>query len=487
MNRVIQKASISCIVYSVLIVAFGLVGGSEWATLPDLFSLALVGALVSMIVFDLMRPEGGFGVDISRPLPLYGLFYCLYYLAPFLVIFFLRQLPDGSSATLSILLFAGYIGWALGTRPSRRAPHRFSFKWVERNEARGLLVICVLGIFLVAYFYFLRIQDGIFFNQAQFVTQRLTVFDSVVTVFGQSLQLPIILLLGVVSASRHTDITRLARRVLLAYGLGIAAILVLSSQTRPAITAILFYFIATRFYREGGLKMKQVALVGAMSVAAVIVVQGVRIVSADEVSSADNQLVYAAMNAIPNAVTTVSDRQEELKERLVNRSAGGIIFLGNIVDAVDDRGKAFYGRGIAESAFSLIPRFIWPGKPEVTSPQIVAQQLLGFPVFYDASLGPVTQFYFEGGWLGVVIGFLAFGFLIAWLTARTMAGESVVSWIVLCFVWSHIANIEYEVVLGVIVTVRNALIVGLMWRLISLVLGDVHRTPKVIGTGAIDG
>jgi len=443
----------------------------EQTTFSSLLSLAIVGAVTFLIVSNLVQSDGTISISIRRPMPLYGMFYLLYYVFPFLTLYFAQRLPDEKELVLALLFLVGYIGWRLGSMHTHQSESRINTSWIDRAEAKALLVVCVLGIAMTIFSYMSRLRQGNFFYQATYIEQDLSLADSLTSVVAPLFQLPIILLLGLLSSIRHEDIAGVSRKLLIGYGTAISLILVLSSQTRPAITAMIFLYLATRFYRKEVMTLWQMIVLGVAGLAGVVIIQGLRIISAADFDDAPNQFLFALQNAIPNALSLVTSHQEELGDRLLSRGSGAIAFLGEVVAAIDDRGEPFYGQGIFESLIGLVPRFMWLDKPAIASPQAVVQGLLGYSETYDASVSPITQFYFEGGWIGVIGGYMLFGWAMTWLTRQTVQSRSVGLWIVLCFIWGHVSNIEFELVVGGLGALRTSLFVYLLWWLLVLVLG----------------
>ena len=94
-----------------------LYGVGEQASFSDIFSLVIVWITVFLIVFNLIQADGGIGMDISQPMPLYGLFFIMYYLAPYLVLFYTGAFPEGMEiiiASLFLLAYFGMVVWYKG-------------------------------------------------------------------------------------------------------------------------------------------------------------------------------------------------------------------------------------------------------------------------------------------------------------------------------------------------------------------------------------
>lgn len=469
--------AIAVIVLSYLVFAEGINAYTLAATM-------LTSLVAAAVAADLVDGSGRVALSLTKPRGVYGLSYGLYYLVPFLALLYSDELLDYEKVPISWMLLVGYGGFWIGTKVVPQSRVSFEFSWMTRNEARALLIVCYVAIALIVYHYLARAEEGIFFNQARYFELEMTVADSIRHVFGQTIQLPILILLGVLTATPHAEVARTAKRVLWAFGTIIFVVLILSSQTRPAVSAVLFLYLATQFYSKAKRVFRDLVIGLTLCLAAVVVIQGARIVSATGFAEAPNQFVFALENAIPDAIAGLTKHPAELGERLMLRAGATISFLSEVVAGVDARGTPFWGRGVFESLYSLIPRFLWPGKPDVPPPQVVAQEMLNVPV-QDASFSPLAQFYFEAGWAGIVMGYILFGAALAFLTSQAIHRRSVGLLMVLAFVWGTVSVIEYELILGILGAVRAAIVFYIVWRCISWLLTIVTLDDRRIG--ALDG
>jgi hypothetical protein len=78
------------------------------------------------------------------------------------------------------------------------------------------------------------------------------------------------------------------------------------------------------------------------------------------------------------------------------------------------------GATLVEMAIGLIPRALWPDKPQVGGGGTVVQDFAGVMPAEGTSVGAgqVLEFYINFGTFGVVGGFLIYGALIGWMDIR---------------------------------------------------------------------
>jgi len=426
--------------------------------------------------------DGNIQIGLLRPSALFSIFYVLYYVAPYLIVTLQGGWEGSDGIVIAGLVLLGCVAWMLGARANAARLEQIKSHRVDATAAGALLVVCLLGMVGVAYGFAWRISEGIFFNQSRYFEQNATVVDSIRYVFLSQVQLPIILLLGMLSTVPAPGVKRMAGVLVLLYGSALTILLIMSSQTRPAVTAALFTILAHKLGDPRGIGMRKLAIVAVVGLGAVAVIQALRVTAKEELAGAENQLIFALRNAISKTGDAIANPESRglTEEAVLSRASGGVVFLAEIRREVDARGGPFYGEGVVRGLAGLIPRIFWPDKPTTLAPQIVAQELLGFPITYDASLGPLTQFYFEGGWLGVVGGFALLGWFVAWLTKKAALTGSVGWWMAFCFTWGHIANMELEVGLGLITALRGAAAAYLCWLVVaSLMRMSSTRQPAI--------
>ncbi len=446
--------------------------------------LLLVSPIIASICYKFFRRDFAVEIDLFAPASFYGGFYLLYYVLPFLFSVF-GENPIDNETFIALMLFLGYFSFLLGARLiGRIAGAGENGPILAPQQRYALLITGLLAMTAVFVFNALRVKNGIFFNQAMFYEQATSVSASFMDVFVQQLQLPLVLIFGLVSGGGGNGVSRGWMRVLW-WGYSAMAFLLFlfSSQTRPAITVIIFALVARDMYRPVRVKFSMLLLFTAFSVFSLVAIQGLRIIDVQEFMTADNQLVYAAKNLIPTVVKTFTGHLSEVGDRVSDRSEGGIQFLSKIVSATDREGSFLWGKDILVSMFSVIPRFLWKDKPAVTAPQLVIQDALGLPQ-YDASVSPIVQFYVEGGWPMVVAGYILFGLLLSGLSGYVYRSRSVAPWLIFFCIWGYISIVENELVLGLMGTLKNAISLFMVYcavySVLSLLSAIKAKANKVV-------
>jgi hypothetical protein len=85
-------------------------------------------------------------------------------------------------------------------------------------------------------------------------------------------------------------------------------------------------------------------------------------------------------------------------------------------------GSASFAYGATMPLWALIPRAVWPGKPEVGGGGDVVTDFTGIRFAEGTSVGTgqVLEFYVNFGIPGLLIGFLGLGFMLMWLDQGVM-------------------------------------------------------------------
>jgi hypothetical protein len=132
-----------------------------------------------------------------------------------------------------------------------------------------------------------------------------------------------------------------------------------------------------------------------------------------------------------------SEKQRELIDGRLNQN----LLVGAAVERLQS-GLVDYADGatVAEMAIGLIPRALWPDKPQVGGGGTVVRTYAGmrFADTTSVGAGQVLEFYVNFGTLGVIGGFIIYGIIIGWLDLRIMEclsvgdQKAVVMWFMMC-------------------------------------------------------
>ena len=116
---------------------------------------------------------------------------------------------------------------------------------------------------------------------------------------------------------------------------------------------------------------------------------------------------------------SASTKQREVIDGRLNQNL--------LVGAASERlklGAVNYANGatLVNMAIGLIPRALWPGKPQVGGGGTVVEDFTGIRFAEGTSVGAgqVLEFYINFGTWGVIGGFLLYGSLIGWMDLRIM-------------------------------------------------------------------
>ncbi len=81
------------------------------------------------------------------------------------------------------------------------------------------------------------------------------------------------------------------------------------------------------------------------------------------------------------------------------------------------------GATIFEALAAVVPRAIWPDKPQVggSGTYVAKHTLIGFANGTSVGMGQALEFYINFGVPGVIVGFFAFGFLLRWMDIKLVS------------------------------------------------------------------
>lgn len=457
---------------AVAVSAFALIGFLLTQENPSISTV--YGAVAAIVIWGVlavnaMDGAGTFLLSPFQPSAYYGVFYALYYTIPLLFLS-LSGFESGLVLEISALVVAGFGCFVLGTKLSERKA-KTAPKVVDVSDADIWALITVLygALLLVASFHAIRASEGGFYTHAAGYDPAATGRNSILNVFAGSLQLPCVFLSGAYLGVRNLAQRKHIRFLFFAFaGVG-TLLLVLSSQFRPSITSIAFALAGLSVSGVTKIKARHVTLAAVASVIAFLVLLGVR-QQIEEEGFTGNQVVESIRRSL-DVVETLEESQQSLSRQVRSRAIGQLMFAGELIQSTDAGYPFLLGKSISNGLFTLVPRVVWSSKPIMLAPQIFIRQQFGLQL-YDASPGPLVQFYAEAGWTGVVLGFFVLGFLLGKVGQR-MRTMSVPIMITGALLWNVVAQLETEVIIGILSALRSALVLVIIWVIVKRLLATL--------------
>ncbi len=446
--------------------------------------IATVIGFMAVFVLGTLLDENGCirGFGLQQPGSLYGFFYFLYYGIPLAFLAAGWEGPTKSLGSLAALVLTGYVAFLIGVKLSglklgSGSPLARSF---SSEQAQALLALCYIGAWLVYGYYVWRIGIGQFYTHVGYYEQPATRTASLIQNFGGMFCFPVFILAAILTSVNDVALARRTRRFLLLYTLSIFVIATAASEFREALTALMFLIVA-RNAQNRPVRMRHVLISCLAGLIALTVVEGTRqVVQNSGIADSPNQAVYSADHAVDGINSVLHGETPAVIKATLDRATWPVVFLSEVVQALDHGNRYLHGAVLVDSLYSLIPRAFWPNKPVLVSTQLQIEEKLHLPLI-DASPGPVTQFYADWGVGGVAIGLLCFGILLGSLTKYATQSGSPTAWLTLAWIWSVAVQVETDLTLGILVALRHLIIVILVYRALLFwirISGSAKRVPN---------
>jgi hypothetical protein len=105
---------------------------------------------------------------------------------------------------------------------------------------------------------------------------------------------------------------------------------------------------------------------------------------------------------------------------LLNLRLNQYIFVGKVIEYHALRPDLrLHGESLYSALFAWVPRFLWPGKPEMGGSEFLAEHSgLHFSSSASFGAGPVIEFFVNFGWPGIFLGFIGLGVMVACLDRK---------------------------------------------------------------------
>ncbi len=421
--------------------------------------LCLIAAsLIAMFSFSgLTAGRDLIDLRLTAPKRLYGLFFALFYATELWFYATDRSRSQDHDLLLAVIVIVAYAGWYIGMSLVERRAHVLArAPQFERRQSWALLKLCIFGALCVVVHFWWRLSIGQFYTHAHYYEQALTPADSILQNFCGPFEFPVILLSGLITASRDRRVANLSRYFAYTYTTAFVVTEILASEFRNSLLAMVF--LAAAMQTAGTLKIRWRHLILATIVAVfgMVAVEGTRVAVTYSIPGAENQLVQSAASMGAGLQLFLGSGSAVAKNATAARAADPMGFLTEIIDAFD-RGKPhLYGQIELNSLYMFIPRLFWTSKPKVESSQILIERALGLTEV-DASPNPALFFYADAGIVGVFTLLLCFGALFAALSRFAVTQGSVFAWMWIVWIWSVVANVETDMVLGILSATRHLL------------------------------
>jgi len=441
------------------------------ASFSELLPITVLAVTTGLILRNvLVSWDGGIRLNIGRPLAIYSFLFFLYFVLTAYMYLFSSFNDRGNALRLTLLILSGYLGLCLGIRASgvesRPAHDR---RKLRAPDSKSLLAICYFGGVMVIIHYTWLASQGAYYTHAEYYQQPTTLTGSLWNVFAGSFECPMVLLLSFLYQAGDTSVRQHAKIFLRIYLVGMLCVFLTSSQFRPALTISLFALFDLG--KNGGvlLKFRHILMVTALGIVGLLVIVSARVlVPTEDVANVDNQIRSSAENAVGSLLPALKESRAEIYDLVVYRATLPVQFLADIVNAIDVGGAETHGALTAWTIADMTPRLFWPDKPAVVPTQFRIEKYLDLNEL-DNSAGPINYFFTEFGWAGVILGFLGFGALLGAWTNTTMRSNSVFAWLLLFWAWSGFADVETDLILDILLAIRQVIVVYLLYRLIRYV------------------
>lgn len=475
------------IVYGLLLVIWFIAilsPSSEGTTSGVLLSICLVAAIV--IVKQVVGRDGTLELSLESPNSLLLFFWGLYLCGP-LTLVALRMVPGLlQPVEVGFLVLASIVSAVLGTKvcrmanPRSRAIQGDDLK--DTGQAWALLALSYFAIVAQVVFFVLLIRFGRFYTRS---TDTLVVTDSTVSmflVFGESLSLMAVLWPALAARASVGAERRHAIWLLSGYSLFSSLVWVLSSSFRMALTTVVFFVVGCHFARVLKPKLFTAIVLVVVGFLVMVVIRTAREESR-RISASENQLVESARVA-QDTVGGLQFGQARLSGEWARRSCNLLFFLGEVIDASERGYDYMYFDSFDATARALVPRMLWPNKPQVIPSQIVIRRQFGLEIHDDAP-GLIVYLYAMAGWVGVLGGFFLLGYGIQKLTLLAQERRSMGLWLLLVVIWSALAQSEVEFFLTLLATLRSWLLLLPLYLLMVRLFGPntiVGRSKRLAFT-----
>src|SRR6185312_15015898 len=175
--------------------------------ITDLAALLITGGTALLSVSLLVSRAGrDIELDLRTPLNLFILFYLAYYLLGNWISVLSNAEARRNGLYISVLTAVGLGCFLTGARLLRHKYSSNSF-YLNASQRRALLIFCITATALLVWYYAWHISIGAFYTHVDYTVDT-TVFAGLMETAVAPLQLPLVLLLGLILRSSEPGPTK---------------------------------------------------------------------------------------------------------------------------------------------------------------------------------------------------------------------------------------------------------------------------------------
>ncbi len=329
------------------------------------------------------------------------------------------------------------------------------------------LIVLFLALVIHLYWWFWRIKSGYFFTHAAAYIPEVNIETGIRDILGKaSLFIPSCILAFICKKKLWNKKICFCSFALYSFLIGI--LFLLSGAIRDFFwfflltLALLLYLIHPRKVKSLFLGVVILLVV----IASIALVYSMRQISS-RIYKSDRQLSYIVTNI--DSVVSEGYRSGWVKETPIDRIFMTNEFFYQTIRAINENGSFGYGTYTFSTVPIVVPRLLWPKKGIVTDTEQIIQRKVLKVFEYDAGLTPLTQFYAEGGLIGVILGFFFLG-LVASGTHRicfsiNIGISGLIFWVVIL---GSVIQWEGNLPIRLLTGVRNGFVYALFTYAVSL-------------------
>ncbi len=212
-------------------------------------------------------------------------------------------------------------------------------------------------------------------------------------------------------------------------------------------------------------------------IASIVLVYSMRQLSSN-ISKSGKQFTYILSNI--NNIVREGYQIGWIKETPTDRIFMIQDFFLRTVESITENGAYGYGTYTIETLPLVVPRLIWEKKGRILDTEQVIQQNVLRTFKYDGSLTPLTQYYAEGGLVGVVIGFFALGLITSGIHricfCYNIGVSGLICWVV---VLGSIIQWEGNIPVNLLLGLRNGIIFAIFSAISSFFFKKTLRLKSI--------